>query len=59
MAEIAPQVVAVGEPRQARYGFGRRITGETVWHSGETIDFHNEPEPYRIALEIGALLQRG
>jgi CubicO group peptidase (beta-lactamase class C family) len=24
-----------------RYGFGWRITGETVWHSGETIGFRN------------------
>ncbi len=56
------------------YGFGWRVTGETVWHSGETIGFRNvivrfpqrrltvvilsnrnEPEPYRLALEIAAL----
>ena len=24
-----------------RYGFGWRITGETLWHSGETIGFRN------------------
>ncbi|MBS0579480.1 MAG: beta-lactamase family protein [Proteobacteria bacterium] len=24
-----------------RYGFGWRITGETVWHSGETLGFRN------------------
>ena len=24
-----------------RYGFGWRITGETVWHSGETVGFRN------------------
>lgn len=54
-----------------RYGYGWRITGETVWHSGESIGFRNvivrwpkqhvtvivlsnrnEPEPYRMALEI-------
>ncbi|MGH6915626.1 MAG: serine hydrolase, partial [Geminicoccales bacterium] len=23
------------------YGFGWRITGETLWHSGETIGFRN------------------
>jgi CubicO group peptidase (beta-lactamase class C family) len=26
---------------QTRYGFGWRITGETVWHSGETRGFRN------------------
>lgn len=26
---------------QVRYGFGWRITGETLWHSGETIGFRN------------------
>ncbi len=53
------------------YGFGWRTTGETLWHSGETVGFRNvivrypkrrltvvvltnrnEPEPYRLALEI-------
>lgn len=53
------------------YGFGWRITGETLWHSGETMGFRNvivrypkrkltvvvltnrnEPEPYKLALEI-------
>ena len=24
-----------------RYGFGWRITGETIWHSGETSGFRN------------------
>ena len=56
---------------EVQYGFGWRITGETVWHSGETAGFRNvivrypkrrltvvvltnrnEPEPYRLALEI-------
>jgi hypothetical protein len=56
-----------------RYGFGWRISGETLWHSGETIGFRNvivrwparrltvvvltnrnEPEPYRLALQIAA-----
>lgn len=54
-----------------QYGYGWRITGETLWHSGETVGFRNvivrypkrhltvivltnrnEPEPYRLALEI-------
>ena len=26
---------------EVRYGFGWRITGETLWHSGETIGFRN------------------
>lgn len=26
---------------QVRYGFGWRITGDSVWHSGETIGFRN------------------
>lgn len=30
-----------GEPYEAGYGFGWRITGETLWHSGETIGFRN------------------
>jgi len=53
------------------YGYGWRITGETLWHSGETMGFRNvlvrwpqrrltvvvltnrnDPEPYRVALEI-------
>ncbi len=53
------------------YGYGWRITGETLWHSGESVGFRNvivrypkrhltvavltnrnEPEPYRLALEI-------
>jgi CubicO group peptidase (beta-lactamase class C family) len=31
----------VGEPYQADYGFGWRITGDTLWHSGESIGFRN------------------
>jgi CubicO group peptidase (beta-lactamase class C family) len=57
------------------YGFGWRITGDTLWHSGESVGFRNvivrwpkrhlsvivlsnrnDPEPYRMALRIGALL---
>ena len=29
------------DEREVRYGFGWRITGETLWHSGETIGFRN------------------
>ena len=32
-----------------RYGFGWRITGETLWHSGETIGFRNVIVRYRSA----------
>ncbi|HEY6543615.1 MAG TPA: serine hydrolase domain-containing protein [Dokdonella sp.] len=71
---FAPHVASVGEPWQAHYGYGWRITGETLWHSGESIGFRNvivrwparrltvivlgnrnDPEPYRLALEIGEL----
>eukprot|EP01117_Protostelium_nocturnum_P015585 TRINITY_DN6061_c0_g1_i1.p1 TRINITY_DN6061_c0_g1~~TRINITY_DN6061_c0_g1_i1.p1 ORF type:complete len:331 (-),score=58.72 TRINITY_DN6061_c0_g1_i1:784-1776(-) len=31
----------IGEPYEAYYGFGWRITGETLWHSGESIGFRN------------------
>lgn len=31
----------VGEPYQADYGYGWRITGGTLWHSGESIGFRN------------------
>lgn len=34
-------VQVTGEPYQAGYGFGWRITGDTLWHSGETIGFRN------------------
>lgn len=36
---FSPQVEVTGEPYQAQYGFGWRITGDTLWHSGETIGF--------------------
>ena len=71
---FAPHVASVGEPWQTHYGYGWRITGETLWHSGESIGFRNvivrwparrltvimlgnrnDPEPYRLALEIGEL----
>lgn len=70
----SPQVTVTGEPYPASYGFGWRITGDTVWHSGETMGFRNvivrwpkqrlavvvltncnAPEPYHLALQIGAL----
>lgn len=35
------QVEVTGEDEAAHYGFGWRITGDTVWHSGETIGFRN------------------
>ena len=38
---FSPQVQVTGEPYQAGYGFGWRITGDTLWHSGETIGFRN------------------
>lgn len=56
------------------YGYGWRISGETLWHSGESIGFRNvfvrwpqrrlsvavlsnrnDPEPYRLALQIAEL----
>ena len=38
---FSPQVEVTGEGYQAGYGFGWRITGDTLWHSGETIGFRN------------------
>jgi CubicO group peptidase (beta-lactamase class C family) len=38
---FSPHVKVVGEPYQASYGFGWRITGDTLWHSGESIGFRN------------------
>ena len=38
---FGPQVEVTGEGYQAKYGFGWRITGDTLWHSGETIGFRN------------------
>jgi CubicO group peptidase (beta-lactamase class C family) len=38
---FSPQARVTGEPYEAGYGFGWRITGETLWHSGETIGFRN------------------
>ena len=71
-AAFAPATAT--DDADVRYGYGWRVTGETLWHSGETIGFRNvivrwpsrrltvvvltnrnEPEPYRTALQIGAL----
>lgn len=38
---FSPQVEVIGEPYQAQYGLGWRITGDTLWHSGESIGFRN------------------
>jgi CubicO group peptidase (beta-lactamase class C family) len=38
---FSPQVQVTGEPYEAGYGFGWRITGDSLWHSGETIGFRN------------------
>jgi CubicO group peptidase (beta-lactamase class C family) len=38
---FAPQVAVTGETPDTSYGFGWRITGDTLWHSGETIGFRN------------------
>ena len=35
------QVQVTGEEHEAHYGFGWRVSGDTVWHSGETIGFRN------------------
>ena len=34
-------VKVTGEPYEASYGYGWRITGDTLWHSGESIGFRN------------------
>jgi CubicO group peptidase (beta-lactamase class C family) len=71
-------VRVTGEPYEAGYGYGWRITGDTLWHSGESIGFRNvivrwpdrrttvvlltnrnDPEPYALALRIGARVMRG
>jgi CubicO group peptidase (beta-lactamase class C family) len=38
---FSPHVEVTGEGYEAQYGFGWRITGGTLWHSGETIGFRN------------------
>ena len=38
---FSPQVKVTGESYEASYGFGWRISGDMMWHSGETIGFRN------------------
>jgi CubicO group peptidase (beta-lactamase class C family) len=38
---LSPHVKVSGEPYAASYGYGWRITGDTLWHSGESIGFRN------------------
>lgn len=38
---FSPHVKVTGEPYDASYGFGWRITGDTLWHSGESMGFRN------------------
>ncbi|SEI60944.1 serine hydrolase domain-containing protein [Frateuria terrea] len=40
-AAFSPHVKVTGEPYQASYGYGWRVTGDTLWHSGESIGFRN------------------
>lgn len=40
-AAFSAHTQVVGEPYQAGYGYGWRITGDSLWHSGETIGFRN------------------
>jgi CubicO group peptidase (beta-lactamase class C family) len=56
-AAFAP-ATATDDP-QVEYGFGWRITGETLWHSGETIGFRNVIVRYpRKALTVVLLTNR-
>ncbi|MEO5629091.1 MAG: serine hydrolase domain-containing protein [Thermomonas sp.] len=38
---FGPQVEVTGESQPASYGFGWRISGDMLWHTGETIGFRN------------------
>jgi CubicO group peptidase (beta-lactamase class C family) len=40
-AAFSAHTRVIGEPYQAGYGYGWRITGDSLWHSGETIGFRN------------------
>jgi len=40
-AAFSAHAKVAGEPYQADYGYGWRITGDSLWHSGETIGFRN------------------
>ena len=41
MRKLAFAPDTASDDPDVRYGFGWRITGETLWHSGETIGFRN------------------
>lgn len=38
---FSPHVDVTGEPDKVSYGFGWRVTGDMLWHTGETIGFRN------------------
>ncbi|PWK82735.1 serine hydrolase domain-containing protein [Fulvimonas soli] len=38
---FSPHAKVTGEPYRADYGYGWRLTGDTEWHSGETVGFRN------------------
>ncbi len=38
---FSPQVAVTGEANKTSYGFGWRISGDMLWHTGETIGFRN------------------
>lgn len=40
-AAFSPHVKVTGEGYEASYGYGWRITGDSLWHSGETMGFRN------------------
>ena len=40
-AAFSAHAKVVGEPYPADYGYGWRISGDSLWHSGETIGFRN------------------
>lgn len=40
-ALFSPHVEVTGEAWQAHYGYGWRLTGDTQWHSGESMGFRN------------------
>ncbi|HET6395422.1 MAG TPA: serine hydrolase domain-containing protein [Pseudoxanthomonas sp.] len=76
LARMFAPAAATDEPDVPHYGFGWRLNGDSVWHSGESIGFRNvlvrwpkerltvvvltnrdDPEPYRLALEIAHLFR--
>ena len=38
---FSPHVAVTGEANKTSYGFGWRISGDMLWHTGETIGFRN------------------